>query len=87
MQLAASAITVLDNTHLTATLSPIMFAEGDEVEARNPNLPFIMSVVSVNARTGFCRCVFGYSGRDAGNFHHSELKFHGGQLIDANLAG
>ncbi len=61
-----------------AVLSEVLFAKGDEVKARNPNLPFWMTVVSVNPRTGFCQCNFGASGNYAGNFHQSELRFHGG---------
>jgi hypothetical protein len=40
----------------------------------------------VNERTGFCQCEFGFSGRYAGNFHISELKFYGGNVIEGQLA-
>lgn len=63
-------------------LSPLLFAPGNEVEAKSDKLPFWMTVVSVNERTGFCRCEFGTSGRDAGNFHQSELAFHGGVQVN-----
>lgn len=63
-------------------LSPIMFAPGTEVKAKSDMLPFWMTVVSVNERTGFCRCVFGSSDRPAGNFHQSELVFHGGVQVN-----
>lgn len=64
-----------------ADLSDMMFAPGDEVKAKSSSLPFWMTVDSVNPRTGFCRCSFGSSGNDAGNFHQSELVFNGGSLI------
>lgn len=67
-------------------LSSIMFSEGDEVKARNAMLPFWMTVTQVNERTGYCRCAFGASGRDAGNFHYSELRFNGGAQINVALA-
>lgn len=62
---------------LPVSLSRIMFEPGNEVKARSDAYPFWMTVVSVNERTGFCRCNFGSSGRDAGNFHHLALDFHG----------
>jgi hypothetical protein len=86
MHSSASALATQDNTKLAAALSPIMFGVGDRVEAKSPSLHFVMSVNFVNPRTGFCSCVFGFSGRDAGNFHHTELKFYGGDEIDAALA-
>lgn len=63
-------------------LSTIMFASGDEVKAKNSMLPFWMTVTSVNERNGYCRCNFGSSGNYAGNFHQSELSFHGGKQLD-----
>ncbi|MBH8610671.1 hypothetical protein I4N56_006735 [Pseudomonas mohnii] len=62
--------------------SALIFAAGDEVVASNSCLPFWMTVTSVNERNGYCRCNFGSSGNYAGNFHHSELRFHGGAQID-----
>ncbi len=75
-----------DNFQSFPDLSPVMFAVGDEVRAKSEMHPFWMTVTAVNERTGFCRCQFGFSGRDAGNFHFRELKFHGGVEIDAALA-
>lgn len=69
-----------------AVLSDVMFAPGDEVKAKNRNLPFWMTVVSVNQRTGFCQCNFGATGNYAGNFHQSELRFHRGTEF-AQVAG
>lgn len=69
-----------------ALLSEVMFDAGDEVKARSSNLPFWMTVTSVNQRTGFCQCYFGASGNYAGNFHHSELRFHRGNEF-AQAAG
>jgi len=66
-----------------AVVSDMMFAPGDEVKAKSSCLPFWMTVDSVNPRNGFCRCSFGSSGNDAGNFHQSELVFNGGALIQA----
>ncbi len=62
-------------------LSTMIFAAGDEVKAKSKSLPFWMTVVSVNERNGYCRCNFGATGNYAGNFHQSELTFHGGQEI------
>ena len=64
-----------------AALSEMLFAQGDEVVTKGDRHPFWMTVTSVNSRTGFCRCKFGGSGIDAGNFHQRELKFYGGALI------
>lgn len=69
-----------------ASLSTLMFAPGNSVKAKDDMLQFWMTVVSVNERTGYCRCAFGSSGRDAGNFHQSELKFYGGVQL-TQLAG
>lgn len=69
-----------------ALLSEVMFDAGDEVKARSSNLPFWMTVTSVNQRTGFCQCNFGASGNYAGNFHYSELRFHRGNEF-AQAAG
>ncbi|HEJ4407833.1 TPA: hypothetical protein SL557_000112 [Pseudomonas aeruginosa] len=77
MSIASQTLVAAPNSAL-AVLSEVMFAKGDEVKARNPNLPFWMTVVSVNPRTGFCQCNFGATGNYAGNFHQSELRFHGG---------
>ncbi|MFU5274997.1 hypothetical protein ACM7YY_09735 [Pseudomonas aeruginosa] len=77
MSIASQAQVAAPHSAL-AVLSEVMFAKGDEVKARNPNLPFWMTVVSVNPRTGFCQCNFGATGNYAGNFHQSELRFHGG---------
>lgn len=66
-----------------AILSDSMFAPGDQVKTKGASNPFWMTVDSVNSRTGFCRCSFGSTGRDAGNFHQRELQFHGGCLIQA----
>ncbi|MPQ69468.1 hypothetical protein [Pseudomonas sp. MWU12-2323] len=86
MNLATTAFTAQGNIQLPVVLSAIMFAPGDEVQAKSPMLTFWMTVTTVNNRTGFCRCQFGFSGRDAGNFHHSELKFYGGNQINVALA-
>lgn len=64
-----------------AALSAMMFAQGDEVVAKSDRHPFWMTITSVNAPTGFCRCKFGGSGIDAGNFHQRELQFYGGAVI------
>lgn len=63
-------------------LSTVMFAKGDEVKAKSSMLPFWMTVTAVNERNGYCRCNFGSSGNYAGNFHQSELNFHGGKQLD-----
>lgn len=86
MNHAATALAALDNFQLPAVMSSIMFAAGDEVEAKSPTLHYWMTVTSVNKRTGYCRCNFGSSGRDAGNFHHTDLKFYGGNQINVALA-
>lgn len=64
-----------------AALSEMMFVQGDEVVAKSDRHPFWMTVSSANPRTGFCRCKFGASGIDAGNYHQRDLKFYGGALI------
>lgn len=76
MSIASHAL-IASHTPL-ALLSEVMFAVGDEVKARSSNLPFWMTVTSVNQRSGFCQCNFGASGNYAGNFHQSELRFHRG---------
>lgn len=65
-----------------AVLSTVMFAPGDEVKAKSSMLPFWMTVISVNERTGFCRCNFGRTDRYAGNFHQGELRFNGGTELE-----
>ncbi|MCF5372009.1 hypothetical protein [Pseudomonas syringae] len=65
-----------------AALSTLMYAAGDEVKAKSRMLPFWMTVISVNQRNGYCQCNFGSTGNYAGNFHQSELTFHGGKLLD-----
>ncbi|MEX6780437.1 hypothetical protein [Pseudomonas aeruginosa] len=77
MSIASQALVAAPHSAL-AVLSEVMFAKGDEVKAKNRNLPFWMTVVSVNPRTGFCQCNFGASGNYAGNFHQSELRFNRG---------
>lgn len=67
--------------HPVAVLSEMMFDQGDEVVTKSDRHPFWMTITSVNARTGFCRCKFGGSGIDAGNFHQRELQFYGGTVI------
>lgn len=59
----------------------LMYAPRDKVRARSDMYPFWMTVTSVNPRTGFCRCAFGNSGKDAGNFHQSELMLYGDAVI------
>lgn len=66
-----------------AVLSDLLYAPGDQVKAKGASNPFWMTVDSINPRTGFCRCSFGSTGRDAGNFHQRELQIHGGSLIQA----
>jgi len=69
-----------------AMASPALLKAGDQVKARNRMFPFWMTVMSVNERTGFCQCNFGYSGRYAGNFQICELEFFGGEEIQGQLA-
>jgi hypothetical protein len=65
-----------------ACLTPIMFEQGDEVMARSRMLHFWMTITEVNPSNGFCMCNFGFSGRFAGNFHYSELRFYSGEEHD-----
>lgn len=78
-------IHAVDN-HADAAAAQFMFRPGDEVETKSRLNPFWMTITSVNERTGFCQCEFGFSGRYAGNFHISELKFYGGNEIEGQLA-
>lgn len=69
-----------------AALTALMYAPGDEVKAKSDMFPFWMTVTSVNERNGYCRCNFGSSVNYAGNFHQSELGFHGGKQLDQQAA-
>lgn len=50
-----------------------MFKVGDKVKAKNPNLPFWMTVEVIKPY-GMYECKFGYSNRSAGVFSEHELQ-------------
>ena len=53
-----------------------MFEPHDTVLAKDPNLPFWMTVERVNPNLQIAYCRFGHNGAFAGGFLYNELKHY-----------